>query len=129
MERRPQHANQKGTCERMMERLSILAVLENYSVNTTSIEACGLCVSAAGSAQVHEGGWPARDFPWLCITVISLYHFGSFPKACLSCQATHRSNIITQNKASGFRGHCIMIGREQDYHQIIPFFFFDSLCF
>lgn len=105
----------------MKERLSILAALENYSVNTTSTEACGLCASAARSVQVYDGGWPVRDFPWF------RYHsditLPSFPKAYLSCQATHHGDIITQNKASGVRGHCLMIGREQDYYQLIHFFF------
>lgn len=69
-----------------------------------------------------------RFSPGLGITLISLYHLGSFPKACLSCQATHYGDIITQNKASRFRAHCIMIGRKQDYYQLMHFFFFWTRC-
>lgn len=83
MEKRLQQANHKGKCECMMEILSILAALENYSVNTTSIEACGLSASAAGSLQVYYGGWPVRDFPEFRyhsdITLPSLFFSKSLP--------------------------------------------------
>lgn len=90
------------------------------TLNTTSIEVCGLCASVVGPIQVYS---LLEISSGVGITLISLYPLLSFPKACLSCQATHHDDIITQNKASGFRGHCIMIGRKQDYYQLIQFFF------